>query len=168
MNKKGMTLLELLVSVALISAIMIFMYKLISDVRNEKKEIDKLTNNSIKINEIEAKIQKTILEYNLNKIIYSNSSTPQYLIFYLRNHPVAQLYLSNDGTIELKINNLTGIERERIKWKLSNILIENVCYEINEYKNLANYKIFLSNNNIIEIPIYNDELSMSGTKCENK
>lgn len=52
MNSKGMTLMELIVSVALISIIMIFMYKLISDVRYEKKENDKITDNILKTNEI--------------------------------------------------------------------------------------------------------------------
>lgn len=52
-NNKGMTLMELLVSVALISIIMLFMYKLISDVRSEKKDNDKVTDNILKISEIE-------------------------------------------------------------------------------------------------------------------
>lgn len=53
LNNKGMTLMELLVSVLLISVIMIFMYKLISDVRSSKRENDKIMDNIIKISEIE-------------------------------------------------------------------------------------------------------------------
>lgn len=53
LNNKGMTLMELLVSVLLISVIMIFMYKLISDVRTSKRENDKIMDNIIKISEIE-------------------------------------------------------------------------------------------------------------------
>ena len=53
LNNKGMTLMELLVSVVLISVIMIFMYKLIADVRNEKKKNDKITDNILKISEVQ-------------------------------------------------------------------------------------------------------------------
>ena len=48
-NKKGMTLIELLVCVTLVSGIMAFMYKLISDVRNQKKNIDNLNDIYLKI-----------------------------------------------------------------------------------------------------------------------
>lgn len=160
-NKKGMTLIELLVSVVLISAIMIFMYKLISDVRTEKNEIDKITDNSIKINEIEAKLQKIILDNKLNRIVSYDSNDKKYMVFSLNARPVAYLYFLEDGTIDLKVDTTKD---ERLKWKLSNT-VEDVCYESNESKKLINYKIFLTDNNIIEIPIYNEELTASGDKC---
>lgn len=168
-NKKGMTLLELLVSVVLISVIMLFMYKLISDVRNEKEENDRLTNNLVKISEIEAKLQEIIINYNLNQV--SNGS--KYMVFNIKrntvSHNVATLSFGEGGSIELVIDsNLSGIKKETVKWSLEDAEFESVCYEINENKDLANYKIYLSNNNLIEIPIYFDaELSISRDECPN-
>ncbi len=71
LNNKGMTVMELLVSVALISVIMIFMYRLIADVRAEKNENDKITDNIIKISEIEVETINEItsqLSYEKNEI----------------------------------------------------------------------------------------------------
>lgn len=62
-NNKGMTLVELLVSVALLTGVMVFMYRLISDVKFQKKKIDTKYSNYMKIQEIEY----TVTDY-INKI----------------------------------------------------------------------------------------------------
>lgn len=173
-NKKGMTLLELLVSVVLISVIMLFMYKLISDVRSEKKENDKLTTNLVKISEIEAKLQKIIIDYNLNKVGYGRDVDSKYMVFGIKSsvavHYVAWLYFFEGGAIELKVDStLSGIENETVKWSLEGLELQNVCYEVSENKNILNYKVYLSDNNLIEIPLHNaDEVYYSGTECPDE
>lgn len=62
-NNKGMTLVELLVSVVLLTGVMVFMYRLISDVKSQKKKIDTKYSNYMKIQEIEY----TVTDY-INKI----------------------------------------------------------------------------------------------------
>ena len=62
-NNKGMTLVELLVSVVLLTGVMVFMYRLISDVKFQKKKIDTKYSNYMKIQEIEY----TVTDY-INKI----------------------------------------------------------------------------------------------------
>ena len=63
MNKKGMTLMEVLVSLVLISIVMIFIVNLLSDLKNEgilsnKRNEDSLTRASL-INVIEADLINT-------------------------------------------------------------------------------------------------------------
>lgn len=65
LNKKGTTLVELIISIALLSIIMIFMFKLLTDVNNDKVNNDFANENQIN----RAEIIKTIEEDLKNKII---------------------------------------------------------------------------------------------------
>lgn len=64
LNKNGLTLVELLVSIVLLGSIMAFMYKLISDVKSEKREIDTSNDNYIKIQESVLTIENELATKN--------------------------------------------------------------------------------------------------------
>lgn len=170
-NKKGMTLLELLVSVVLISVIMLFMYKLIADVRSEKKEVDKITDNVIKLNEIEAKAQDIILNYNINRLGFNPGST-QFWFAMEKNTGRSYIgsFLFEGKKITLKIDStLPSVVSETVVWNLTDIEFERMCYELSDDKKVINYKIFFTNNNFIKIPLHNaDRVYYSGTECPDE
>lgn len=164
LNNKGMTLMELIVSVALISIIMIFMYKLISDVRYEKKENDKITDNIIKISEIEVAIENIIDEKSPNKVKLENGKVE----FYNNSQKIATLSYNEVGVFEIS-NILTS---EIKKWTLSDIKVNSSCVDYDSDNKILNIKVYLisNENNIytIEIPYFNKSLtSVSGTSCDS-
>lgn len=63
MNKKGMTLIELIISIAMLSGVLVFMYGLMVNLQKKKNDSDAYTDNFIKIAEIETEIQKSIMGY---------------------------------------------------------------------------------------------------------
>lgn len=62
-NNKGFTLLELLICVSLVSIVMVFLFRLIGDVKNEERSVGYIKNNQIKRYEIMNKVG-TILSQN--------------------------------------------------------------------------------------------------------
>lgn len=168
LNKNGMTLMELIVSVALISVIMIFMYKLIADVRSDKNENDKLTDNIIKISEIEVAIQNTIIKENISKVElkYIDSYNTNQVQFSVNDSVVSKFLVGSDSEDAVFI--LTDKNGEEQKWSMSNLKIGDVCY--NSYKSdkensgyNINIRIPLKSNSkvihVIEIPYYNQSLT---------
>ena len=165
LNNKGMTLIELIVSVALISILMIFMYKLISDVKYEKKENDKITDNLIKISEIEVTVQEFLLSRDIYRISVSNSSINFYSIL---DSNLASLRFNDDGSLNFHIRTPS----QTTKWTFSDLYDKSICYEAQEDYETINIKIYLKSNDkniyTIEIPYFNPELSsVSGTTCDS-
>lgn len=87
LNKNGLTLVELLVSIVLLGSIMAFMYKLISDVKSEKREVDTLNDNYIKIQESVLAIENElatknphIIELIENKAIFKDKNNNEFLL----------------------------------------------------------------------------------------
>ncbi|MBE6148608.1 MAG: prepilin-type N-terminal cleavage/methylation domain-containing protein [Firmicutes bacterium] len=82
LNKKGVTIIELIVSIALISVVMLFMYQLLADVTFQKDNDYIATVNQRQridmINKIEKSVQKMIKKYqttgDINIYTYGNSS----------------------------------------------------------------------------------------------
>lgn len=149
-NNKGMTLVELLISVVLISVIMIFMYQLIDDVRRDKKSSDYLMDNLIKISEIEVAIQnklinKTIPQININK-------TSKTINFAFANFSTETSIINFNDT----------------KWTLNGLEVnwDKACYK-SDGRNIL-IKIPLKDKNekitsLIEIPYYSEtDVNVSG------
>lgn len=127
MNKKGMTLMELLVSLAMLSVSLVFVYSLIVNLQHKKTVSDNYTDNLIKIAEIENKIQYElfgVINYGEKKVQAVNiTSTDSSL----------KVTLEKDGVIHTKNialeKNSNGLEilikdsSNNIirKWKLDNV-----------------------------------------------
>ncbi|MBQ9834570.1 MAG: prepilin-type N-terminal cleavage/methylation domain-containing protein [Bacilli bacterium] len=62
MNKKGMTLIELIVSIAMLSVALVFMYGLMTNLQRKKNDNDAYTDNIMKIVDIETKIQNVLMD----------------------------------------------------------------------------------------------------------
>lgn len=179
---KGMTLMELLVSVALISVIMIFMYKLIADVRNEKKENDKFTDNIIKVNEIMVAIQNTVINENVTSVNfnYDENNNEHNIEFFVDDVLISKFNIKNVD--EKAVFNLTDKNNQKQKWIINGLQADKVCY--NSYKAWwsdesikvgwnINIRIPLKNKesivHVVEIPYYNpnfENFTVSDSKLE--
>ena len=91
LNNKGVTLIELLISVVLVSIIMGFMYKLLLDVTNMQTNDSFTSSNQLKRNEIIKTIQNDLIdnvivpptitkEANVTTIKYDNETDRSYTI----------------------------------------------------------------------------------------
>ncbi len=153
LNKNGMTLMELIVSVALISVIMIFMYKLIADVRSDKNENDKITDNIIKISEIEIAIQNIIVKESISKIILDGGTIE-----------IPNMKLKFKDENKNVVIELDGEEDK--KWTLENLSLGNYCYS-GITNGSVNLKINLNSGDktlyTIEIPYYSSSLTTLNT-----
>ena len=65
-NRKGMTLVELIISIALLSVVLGFLFKILLDVKYESEHAGYATNNQINRAEIIRTVQEDILEYGMH------------------------------------------------------------------------------------------------------
>ena len=71
MNNKGVTLMELLVSIAMLSAAMALMYSMMANLQNKKKNLDIRSADLLKIADMENNIEKAIMgpvDYGRDKL----------------------------------------------------------------------------------------------------
>ena len=61
-NNRGVTLIELLVSIAMLGTVMILMYSLMTNIQNKKNNVDMKADDMIKIADMETKLQKAIMK----------------------------------------------------------------------------------------------------------
>lgn len=151
LNKKGMTLIELLVCVTLVSGIMVFMYKLISDVRNQKKNIDNLNDIYLKIEDSIVDIENGIntihpdkITLDTNKVIFENTGDKKQTII----------------TVE---NNVISMDNNTKKWTYETASSSELCYTFSDTTKMFLLKVYLKDKNnkyidAIEIPYYEKNL----------
>lgn len=112
LNKKGFTLIEVTISVALLSFVMVFMFRLLNIARKDENAISLTT---------ELLLNKSILSKNLNESIKkgegisSSSCTENACTFNMNDGTIKELKLTNNNTVvELTdtTNNLKEVVRE--------------------------------------------------------
>lgn len=79
LNNKGLTLVELIISIVLITVVMFFMYRLLSDVNSQKNDTTYAQKNQINRSEIIKLVEGEFLTKKITKID-DNSSTDKLLI----------------------------------------------------------------------------------------
>lgn len=153
LNKKGMTLIELLVCVTLVSGIMAFMYKLISDVRNQKKNIDNLNDIYLKIEDSIVDIENGIntihpdkITLDTNRVIFENTGDKKQTII----------------TVE---NNVISMDNNTKKWTYETASSSELCYTFSETTKMFLLKVYLKDQNdkyidAIEVPYYEKNLNV--------
>lgn len=121
LNNKGMTLVEIIISVALISIVMGFLFKVILDVNYERDNFDYASTNQINRAEIISLIQKEVITYGLEDV----TSTDTELVLETSFKPIT-LKVSSDKRI-------LSYEEKNRKWaikdnsyKFGNIEVENI------------------------------------------
>ncbi len=141
LNKKGLTILELIITMSLISIVIIFLYSLLVDINNE------LTNNNFAINnqanryEIIKYIQDNLSDSDLYEVTFSSDYSQ-----------INFRHTSGTSSIRLTDKEFTFTDKYSIttKWEMIDSTIgyadTKICYSV------------IDNNNIllnINIPIYN-------------
>lgn len=123
LNKKGITIVELIVSVALISVIMLFMYKLLAEITFER-ENDYMANlNQEQRIEIVDNIESYLDEISLQINNYSVADK----LFGINNMSIIQL-----TDIEITLKKLNGTTRN--KWTIEGGTIGNLSCESKSYE----------------------------------
>lgn len=160
LNKKGLTLVEIIVSVALISVVMIFMYKLLTEINDEltntkfainnqsnRLEIIKYVEKDLNVNdkklqsiELKTNLQTIEFTFSKNNVTYESSLK----ILFENNKNYVTYTDINSVTTKWEIKNATinGINSNNIKSKViepdtlaTEIIIP--IYTINELNNEA-------------------------------
>ena len=143
LNKKGMTLVELIISIALISIVLSFLFKVILDVKYERDNPNYAVNNQINRSEIIKTIQEDVLKLNLTKVDFSSLFKKVKLEFSAGSYRIIEI---SDNNKSLKYS---GSDFEERTW---NIVDDN--YEFGEIK----YEYFSGDNSFVlslVIPVEN-------------
>ena len=174
-NKRGMTLIELLISIVFVGIVLVFMFNMLNGLKNETNNNDYAYNNQA--NKIDAihTIQKDLNAYILQGI-QDNSVTDINLKFYFLkelNTKTANLYVSHkDNKTYVNYENVDG---EKFSWEMKGANVD-TCGKFTIY-NVSNVlpsnssiSDELENNNyyfIIHINLYNDIYNERNNKDNN-
>lgn len=130
-NKKGLTLVELLICIALISSLMLGMYELLSSVNSKKKSATELGNLIMKSGEITINLENLIKDKEINKIDFDNENNNiNYYSTISSEFPAATLKFDNKSNKSSTIT-VTSSDNENRKWIFDNTKVS-VCIKKNE------------------------------------
>ncbi len=123
MNKKGITLIELIISISLISIVVIFLFRLFVDVRYNDEKVDYSRNNQQARALIIKAIQEDLLdeENPLTGLNTSGSTSSTLKVNLVFKSGTAQMVVTS------KSFSYTNTDRETEKWSLKD---DNVTYQI--------------------------------------
>lgn len=114
MNKKGTTLIEVLISVVLIATIMVFMFNILVDLRNEESLSTLKSTESLNRSAIIHLIQNDITVKGLTKVVFTDTSATD------EGKPLIFTFTFKDNSEkELKVYSKSLIYDNEI-WKLNN------------------------------------------------
>lgn len=160
LNNKGMTLMELLISIALIGLILVFLLQLLNDLEHEVDNNNYAFNNQINRAEAIYTIESDLQKYNLVGIEdASNDENIVIKFHYIKNNDIVTAILTSskkeyeDEFLDIKNKyylRYTSYNGEKYSWEMKGARID-TC-------GLFNYYIDNSSNNYyfkINIPIYN-------------
>ncbi len=152
MNKKGFTLVEVTISVALLSLVMVFMLRFISDIRRNEDSISMTT---------DLLLNKTIIARSLNEDIKksegisSSICTSSKCTLVLGNDKTKTIEISGEGRIVTYKNETDG------KVDLTRRLPEGYTYSLSKIENdlVTVIKISVSSNPEYNIEIVDDKVN---------
>lgn len=125
MNNKGMTLIELLISIVLISTVLVFLFQILIDLRNETDNNSYAYNNQIKRAEIIYTIQNDLNNYALVGITDNSSNDNLILNFHFKNGEQASLTrLETEKKEDAYYLRYTSFKGEKTSWKMEGAMID--------------------------------------------
>ncbi len=129
LDNKGMTLMELLISIALISMVLIFLFQLIGDLKNETNNNNFAYNNQINRTEAIVEIQKDLEKNTLVGITDKSSHDGISLDFHYKNGTntnVANLSITKETAEDADKYYLkyTNNEGELTSWEMKNAIVD--------------------------------------------
>ncbi len=122
LNNKGVSLVEIIIAVALISIVLIFLYNLLLDVNDELTNSTFAINNQTNRLEIINTVQKDLLKDKLKTVTLTNPNSNQRSIsLVFENSATAVLIVEKKGDLyEIKYTSKTG---ELTKWTLKDLIV---------------------------------------------
>ncbi len=153
LNKKGISLIELLVSIILISIVLIFLIQILSDLKDETSNNDYAYNNQINRTEILKTIEDDLTKYDLIGIS-DETEELGYIKITFDYHPQEsnlQSSLIIKKNEDKDIVTYTNILGEKSSWTMSNAEISN-CYTFTYFNDSSSAEKHYFK---INIPIYN-------------
>ena len=158
LNKKGLTLIELIISVVLVTVVMFFMYRLLNDVNAENNDTSYAQKNQINRAEILKEIEDDILAKKMTSIADESTSDTLKITFNF-----------NDGTkstITATTNTFQYVNTEgnKRKWTMQeatlNIEKAKITYNKNDSTQIKSW--------LLNIEVYTDnDANRSCAKCSN-
>lgn len=149
-NKKGLTLVELLICIVMMSGLSILMYNLLSDISTKRKSAETLGNMVIKGSEATAALEQMIYNVNISEITISQEKVE----FYVQESIIATIEYTSD---EVKVYNYD--ESISKKWTFSNTDISLCSTITTSSANAIDIYLILKQNDkvigTIEFPYYN-------------
>jgi len=176
LNNKGMTLVELLISIALIGIVLTFLFQMLNDLHLETENNNYAYNNQINWTDTIYTIQKDLKKYTLTgiedastgdniiiKFYFSGKTTPAILQSdYDEYTEYSELGDEFEVTKKKYYLRYTSFDQEEYSWEMKGAEI-NPCANFVYYKdNNSKYYYFK-----INIPIYNNPLNERNNKDRN-
>lgn len=157
LNKKGMTLIELLVSIVLIATVLTFLFQLLLDLKNETESNDFAYNNQVNRTEAINTIQKDLGIHTLTGVADKSSSGNFLINFYYkteREYKTAVLKTESKtstdefgNTIKKYYLRYTSVDGEKYSWEMKGA-------EIDPCGSFTYYIDSLSSNYYFKLNIY--------------
>lgn len=157
MNKKGTSLVELIISIALISVILVFMIKLLLDINNNINNSDFAKNNQITRAEIIRLIENDIKEKTIKSINDSGSNSNKLVITLTFSDGSTSVIEATKSTVdEASTFSYKATNENTRKWTFAegaNIYVDrvNTYYSPNDFSDLYTMSI------VIEVHTINDK-----------
>ena len=150
-NKKGTSIIELIVSIALLSIVLAFMLKLLVDLNNVRTNTNFAKDNQIVRSSIIRTIENDIRSKDLKKIekIEENCNSDLCIKFSFFDDTSSMISLNEDKILYSSTNN------KNFKWTMNNCMVYVDKVYINQYRNdytkksygfVMNIQIYTSNN----------------------
>lgn len=106
MNNKGLTLVELIFSLAITSIIMIFIMSLLSDLKREDSLSKSQSEDALTRSNVVSLIQNDFINYGVKKIENTSSTTYPKLKITFNDGTIKELTINQDSIIYGQMNNL--------------------------------------------------------------
>ena len=166
LNNKGMSLMELLVTLVLIGIVLTFIFGLLVDIRNERDNNNFAQNNQINRIEIMHKVGDDLNKYTLESVREEENTTGITLKFKYRNPNGTKdttLRTYSKGTTDKDYYvEYTDYSGEKTTWKMNGAEIDS-CGHFTFYKDNASDKYYFK----INIYLYNDPAHERNNKEKN-
>ncbi len=169
LNNKGLTLVELIISIVLIVVVMLFMYKLLSDVNNEKNDDSYAQQNRVIRAEIIKKIEDDIFTKKLTNITDESTSGNLKIRFSFEDGTTSRI-LATSSTLTYEptgyVASATSGKNAKQKWTMKECSLNVDQVKINYKQNNNIFSILLN----IEVYTGNDfnRLCKAGEEnCQN-
>ena len=152
MNKKGTTIVELIISLALISVVLLFMMKLLIDINNSNINDSYAKNNQFNRVEIIKTIQNDLKNKRIVDVTHTNTSNSVTINFIFKDNTKSIITLRSDTiTYYIESSNLTR------RWEMKDCTVYLPIIQFDFLKDSRNFS-FVLNIQIDTINDFNNEL----------